>query len=792
MDREFKLTNKQAVAYVYLKDDFTTEIGYGGGAGGGKAQPLSSKVLTLNGFKTMGELKVNDFVLTPSNNESRIIAVHPQGLKKVFEITFIDGSKVKCTGEHLWNCWIAGKKKGNKNRTTFELIDLIKKKNVLIPMNHNIEFGKDLSYDTYIIGALLGDGSLTTSSLNITTADQEIVDYFSKNIRFNNFVEKGKAKYRYNIKCGLRNKQGFPFNEFKDFLVKLGIHGVKCENKFVPKEILESSLNYRLGCIQGLMDTDGYIDSRGHVSFTSKSKQLVLDLQYLIRSVGGKATLRKVSKYCWYKGIKKSGIYWELYINSNDNSRFFKLTRKLNRVKNYNGGNELANRIISINKVGFEECKCITIEDEKGLYITNDFIITHNSYLGCYWVFSQCLGVPGVRYLIGRKELINLRKTTLATFFKMVGELGFIPTDLFRLNSMTNTIKFNNGSEIILMDMAYKPSDPEYLRFGGLELTGAFVDESNECEEKALSIIKTRIGRQKNKECGIKPKLLETFNPSKNHVYYRYYKPFKNGEQEEHKVFIPALVTDNLYLDDVYIDQLRKADKITRERLLHGNFDYDDDPARLFDFDSLNDLFTFKPVLEKDYVPTKYCTVDVARFGADLTTILLWKDFYVYKVKYFEKNDLKELVNYLEKLVVVEEIKRSNVLVDEDGVGGGVVDFFAGCKGFVNNSRQIEDKNKKNVIINFANLKTQCYYACADAVNTGSVGCYSSCPELVRNRLIEDLEQVKRKDPDKDEKIRIIGKDKIKENIGRSPDFGDAFMMRWWFELSPKFVFSFI
>lgn len=409
------------------------------------------------------------------------------------------------------------------------------------------------------------------------------------------------------------------------------------------------------------------------------------------------------------------------------------------------------------------------------------------SYLGCYWVLSQCLTNPGVRYLIGRKELINLRKTTLATFYKLVGELDKKLIDEFKLNSMTNTIKFRNGSEIVLMDMAYKPSDPEYLRFGGLELTGAFVDESNECEEKALSILKTRIGRAKNRELNILPKLLETFNPSKNHVYYRYYKPFKDKKQEEHKVFIPALVTDNPYLDDVYIDQLRNSDRITRERLLNGNFEYDDDPSRLFDFDALNDLFTNKPSIEdKD----KFLTVDVARFGTDLSVLMIWKGFFVYKVKYFKKNTTKELREYIEELCVKEGIRRSHVVIDEDGVGGGVLDELPGAKGFVNNSRPIvtEQDKLKDRELNFANLKTQCYYACADAVNSGSVGVYASFPEFARNRLIEDLEQVKRKNPDRDEKIRLVGKDEIKEVIGRSPDFGDCFSMRWFFELKPRFV----
>lgn len=414
------------------------------------------------------------------------------------------------------------------------------------------------------------------------------------------------------------------------------------------------------------------------------------------------------------------------------------------------------------------------------------------SYLGCFWILSQCLAYPGVRYVMGRKELTNLKKTTLATFFKLVRELGLNQDELFKLNSMTNTIRFTNTSEIILMDMAYKPSDPEYLRFGGLELTGAFVDESNESEEKALSILKTRIGRCLNKELNIKPKLLETFNPSKNHVYFRYYKPFKAKTLKDHIDFIPALVTDNPYLDDTYIDQLRKADKITRERLLYGNFEYDDDPSKLFEFDAINDLFTNNPLASKPEAEfTKYCTVDVARYGKDLTVIMLWKDLYVYRIIYFYKNSTKELVDYLEPLCQKEKIGRSNVVVDEDGVGGGVVDFFEGCKGFVNNSRAIEVPNpvyKRN----YANLKAQCYFAAADSVNARLTGVYSTGEETVRNKLIEDLEQVRRKNPDKDEPIRLVGKEELKEILGRSPDFGDAFMMRWIWEIQQKSVFALI
>jgi len=405
------------------------------------------------------------------------------------------------------------------------------------------------------------------------------------------------------------------------------------------------------------------------------------------------------------------------------------------------------------------------------------------SILGCFWVLTMAQKYPGTKWLIGRKELTNLKKTTLLSFFQVIQILGKRPDDLFVMNSQTNIIQFHNGSMIFLMDMSHQPSDPLYTRFGGLELTGAFVDESNENDIMALEILKTRLGRGLNKKYGIIPKLLETFNPSKNHVYHRYYKPWKDEKLPEHRVFITALATDNPYLDENYIEQLRNADRTTRERLLHGNFEYDDDPSKLFEYDKIIDLFTNDIIIPSRH--QIYISCDVARFGEDKTVAMVWKDWMVDKVVSLPKSSMKQVVEMLENLAQVYHIPRSNIVIDEDGVGGGVVDFMPGVKGFVNNSTPIESKFGKK-IHNYRNLKTQCYFKLAEKANKGEIGICEVSPEC-QELIIADLEQIAQKNIDKDGKIEILGKDEIKEKLGRSTDYSDALMMRCYFELKGSY-----
>ncbi len=192
------------------------------------------------------------------------------------------------------------------------------------------------------------------------------------------------------------------------------------------------------------------------------------------------------------------------------------------------------------------------------------------SWLWVFAIYSACLELPWSRWVIWRKELINLRRTTLATYWKML-KFYNIPKERWgELNGQTNTIKFPNGSEILLLDCATQTSDPEWTRFWSLELTGAFIDEANEVDAKWVQMLKTRIWRQntfdnvrvKDKDGNVKivnnykkcPKFLECFNPNKWHVYNDYYKPRKDWTLPPYRKFVRATVWDNPYISTSYIE----------------------------------------------------------------------------------------------------------------------------------------------------------------------------------------------------------------------------------------------
>ena len=395
------------------------------------------------------------------------------------------------------------------------------------------------------------------------------------------------------------------------------------------------------------------------------------------------------------------------------------------------------------------------------------------SYLMCYWLTIMCLQYPKTRYGFGRKELKTLKRTTLLTLFKVFEECG-IDDRFFKYNQQQDVITFSNGSQIFLVELTFQPRDPHYTRFGGMELTGAAVDESNECSHESIEILSTRIGRCMNKEYGLKPKVLETFNPDKGHVYRRFHKPEKEDKLEPHVKFIRALPTDNPSVTQDYIDQLKKRDKVTVERLLYGNFEYDDDPSALMDYDSICNIFHNDEVQEG----MKFITCDIARFGKDKTTIFVWSGFRVIHIETIQKGDLVFTSNTIHQVATKYYVERSNIIVDEDGVGGGVVDMLR-CKGFVSNKSPIKRGNGDH---NYNNLKSQCYFMLAKFVNERRIWIQTD-NNSIKDELMQELEVVKKDNLYKEGKNAVLKKEVVKDMIVRSPDYSDALMMRIWFEL---------
>ncbi len=406
------------------------------------------------------------------------------------------------------------------------------------------------------------------------------------------------------------------------------------------------------------------------------------------------------------------------------------------------------------------------------------------SAFGVLWLIEKCQTYPGSRWLMGRAKLKALKETTLNTFFELTSNptpesesLGLIRlgiSDQYTFNAQNNIIYFNNGSEILLKDLFLYPSDPNFDSLGSLEICGAFVDECNQIVHKAWQIVLSRC-RYKLTEFNIKPKMFGSCNPAKNWVYKHFYNPSKDGRLPKQKKFIQALPTDNPFLPQSYLDSLLSLDKNSRERLYYGNWEYDDDPSALIHIDAINDYFRPNHI---ERTGEKYLTMDIARKGKDNTVFRVWHGWVcVYRFA-INKSGLVEVVDKAKELQRRYNIPLSNVIADEDGVGGGVVDFLM-CKGFVNNSRALNDEN-------FNNLKSQCGYKMAAKIQAREVGEMVADSSVI-DIVTEEMEQVKQKDIDKDGKIALVSKDIVKQNIGRSPDEWDSIMMRYWFELAPKF-----
>jgi len=394
------------------------------------------------------------------------------------------------------------------------------------------------------------------------------------------------------------------------------------------------------------------------------------------------------------------------------------------------------------------------------------------SYLGCAWIIISCLKHKGIRCLIGRSKLDNLKKTTLNTFFEICGEWGLKAGKHYSFNASTNIITFSNGSEVMLKDLFHYPRDANYDSLGSLELTYAFVDECNQITSKAKAILSSRL-RYKLDENNLIPKLLMTCNPAKNWVYDEFYKPHKENKLPLYRRFIQSLASDNLNISQHYQEQLSKLDEISKQRLLHGNWEYDDSEDKLINYDAILGMFSDSGVEGGK----KYITCDVARFGKDKTVIIYWNGMRAEKMKIMSSNTIVEASESIREMQRANNVPLSNIIVDDDGIGGGVRDILR-CKGFVNGGKPINNEN-------YQNLKTQCYYKLAEQINHSRVFLATNNSQ-VKQDITQELEHVRRHNIDKDGKLAIVPKDKVKALIGRSPDYTDALMMRMWYELKPN------
>ena len=387
------------------------------------------------------------------------------------------------------------------------------------------------------------------------------------------------------------------------------------------------------------------------------------------------------------------------------------------------------------------------------------------SVLGCRWLMELGFYCGGAKFFIGRDSLKDTRGSVLYTFGEVASKLGF---SNYRFTDYG--IELGNGTVIELLDLSFYPyKDPLYDRLGSKEYTCGWIEEAQQTHYLAFEILKTRVGRWKNKEFNVIPKILCTFNPKKNWVDTTFYRPFEKGQETKETRFVFALPTDNPHLPAEYIERLKNLkDKSTRERLLKGNFNYDDDPELMISYDQIQSIWT------NTYAKTgtKYIISDVARYGSDKAIIQVWDGWKLIEMHSFDVSKTTDIQNCINAQRNKHKVQLKNIIVDDDGIGGGVVDTL-NCTGFVNNSKPRNESYKS--------LKDECGYKLAEMIDEIFVEC--EVGQDVRDRIEQELGQLKTYQSDRDSKLRILPKEKIKENIGRSPDYLDCFIMRMLPEL---------
>lgn len=359
--------------------------------GSGKAQPIYSKVMTKDGYKKIGKLDLNDLIYGEDGKLHRVLGIYPQGYKDVYEITLSDGSKTRSCGEHLWTYQLPQDKAINRFRTNtlYEImkLDLYKETNrryknlpIFIPLTKPLEMPEvQLHIDPYVMGLLLGDGGFSNSSITFSNDEEDIIhklqtllgsqfklkknsntnDYY---ITDENMINNGTYGFRHNLKRELD---------------KLGLLGLKSNEKFIPNQYLFNSIENRIKILQGLVDTDGEVDCN-NICFSTSSKKLAYDVQFLIHSLGGTCKIKVKQSYYTYKCQKKQGLpSFRLYIKMPNNIKIF--TSKKHKSKYKKGNTNPCRSIRDIKYIGKEECVCIYIDNLTHLYLTDDMIVTHNT-----------------------------------------------------------------------------------------------------------------------------------------------------------------------------------------------------------------------------------------------------------------------------------------------------------------------------------------------------------------------------------------------------------------------------
>ena len=502
---------------------------YGGSMGGGKAQPLHSKVLTPDGWKTMGEIKVGSEVLTPDNKVTTVLETYNFDSKPIYKLVTNSGTTTECCDEHLWNVYVSSKKyKGSwQTLETSEILKIMESgETVRLPVAKATGLTQDieLPIDPYVIGVLIAEGGLTQGLPIFTNTDHEIIDRvrdWASALNCKLSPTKNGMTFRIvkNHNTYTRNDKGqFEAikNPVKQLIEDVALAGTSSFTKFIPKVYLHSSIEQRKELLRALMDCDGSVDKQGSTcEYTTVSKQLCEDVCYLVRSLGGLAKVKSRYPTYTHNGEKRTGaLAYRIYVKFEDSSDIFYCSRKKSRGKKRK--TPLLDEIVSLEYVSDQPCQCIYIEDREHLYVTDDFIVTHNTHMGLMR-FLLYVDDPNFVGFVIRKNASDLRGAGGA--FDEAVEMFTKYDPKAKVIKMPMQITLSNGAKIFFTGL---DGDKGMKSLQGKQIGAIMLDEATHFTEEEIVWAESRL-RTKAKMI---PNIWLTCNPDKQSVIYDWIKDY--------------------------------------------------------------------------------------------------------------------------------------------------------------------------------------------------------------------------------------------------------------------------
>jgi phosphate starvation-inducible protein PhoH and related proteins len=370
----------------------------------GRSQPYDRQVLTPDGFRPIGSLQVGDLVIGSNGRPTPVLGVYPQGRREVFRVRAQDGASTLCCGEHLWAVATRADRRRGKPLRVLETREMAGQLRAAhyhrfeLPLiSQPVAFPpREVPLDPYALGLLLGDGSFSTKITGFTTADPELL------IALEQAIEGIGLRHRSGFDYYLRHTAGSPRLKVAHPVTvavrELGLVGTRSPTKFVPEPYLYNSAHARLAVLQGLLDADGGpVTQQGRtcrVQYVTTSPRLRDDVVFLVRSLGGIAYWRTRPAAGRLPGRAKGrDVYhrqdvYVLNIRLPEGIEPFRLARK-REVYSRSGGGRPMRFIDSIEPAGEAETLCIEVAAADSLYVTDDFLVTHNTLNDSFIVLDE-------------------------------------------------------------------------------------------------------------------------------------------------------------------------------------------------------------------------------------------------------------------------------------------------------------------------------------------------------------------------------------------------------------------